>query len=134
MENGRPTAFNTDVADAICDRLAGGESLRAITADEAMPGETTVRRWLASEDALFGEFRRQYACAREAQGDNYAERVVDDAMAAEDAALGRLRMDALKWAASKLAPKKYGDKIGVEISDETSTAALLAEARKRAAG
>lgn len=109
---GRPSDFTPEIANLICERLADGESLRTICRDDDMPDRGTVRRWLASDE----EFRRQYAHAREEQGDVYAERVVEEAMTAEDAATGRLRMDALKWAASKLAPKKYGEKVQQEIS------------------
>lgn len=104
---GRPSDFTPEIANDICERLAEGESLRTICSEEDYPDRTTVRRWIKAND----EFRLQYAHARECQAETYAEKIVDDAMTATDAAIGRLRMDALKWAASKLAPKKYGDKI-----------------------
>lgn len=106
---GRPSDFTAEMANTICERIADGESLRKICADEDMPGRSTVRQWLAK----YPEFARQYAHARDQQADVYAERIVEEAETATDAALGRLRMDALKWAASKLAPKKYGDKLAI---------------------
>ena len=33
-------------------------------------------------------------------------------------ALARLRIDTRKWMMSKLAPKKYGDKLDVEVDDK----------------
>jgi hypothetical protein len=104
---GRPSRFTQAIADEICERLSRGESLRTICEDDHMPGRATVHRWLGESKA----FQDQYARAREIQADYYADRIVDDAMVATDAQIGRLRMDALKWAASKLAPKKYGDKV-----------------------
>jgi hypothetical protein len=44
--------------------------------------------------------------------------IVNEAFTSTDAQLGRLRMDALKWAASKIAPKKYGEKVEVEHAGE----------------
>jgi hypothetical protein len=44
----RPTRsgrYGKTVADEICRRLAGGEALRAICADTAMPALSTVYRW-----------------------------------------------------------------------------------------
>lgn len=79
-----------------------------------MPDATTVCRWLGANPA----FRQQYAHAREGQADAYFDRVLHEAETATDAGLGRLRVDALKWAASKLAPKKYGDKVEVEHTGE----------------
>lgn len=52
-----------------------------------------------------------YAHARETAGEIQAQRALRDALTAEDAALGRLKFDARKWTASKLLPKKYGDKL-----------------------
>lgn len=107
--------FVQAVADLICNRLAEGESLRKICGaerDAGLPGQNTVYKWLAENEA----FAKHYASARESQGDTYADRAVDEALTATDAALGRLRMDALKWAASKLAPKKYGDKLDIDHS------------------
>jgi hypothetical protein len=112
-----PLEFDQAVADVICERLAIGESLRTICGAEraeGLPGQTTVYRWLAENE----DFAKQYARTRESQGDTYADRAVDEALTATDAAIGRLRMDALKWAASKLAPKKYGDKVELAHSGE----------------
>lgn len=108
---GRPSAFTPEAADTICERLSEGESLRAICRDDAMPSLSMVFRWLADE--RYADFRDQYARAREAQADKYADELVDiaDEGKSEDANIIRLRMDARKWAASKIAPKKYGDKV-----------------------
>ena len=110
------TEFSQDAADLICERLAKGESLRTICGAERdetrLPSQTTVYKWLRT----LPDFTQQYALARENQGDSYADRAVDEALTATDAALGRLKMDALKWAAGKLAPKKYGDKLDIEHS------------------
>jgi hypothetical protein len=130
---GRPSKFTQKLADDICDRLAKGESLRSIVAGEDMPASSTVFKWLAENEA----FSEQYARAREEQADFYAEEIVDiadeevtmvkrskhQATAGDDpeeeievvfdqtaVARNRLRVDARKWYASKLAPKKYGDR------------------------
>lgn len=114
MAGGRPSEFTPEIANEICERIADGESLREICKDAHMPSRSTVRMWKSASP----EFSAQYAHAREEQGDVYAERVIEEALTADDAAKGRLRMDALKWAASKLAPKKYGDKVALTGGDE----------------
>lgn len=128
--------FSPEVFTAICERIAAGESLRAICGDEGMPAKSSVLRWL--DEPRNQDLRDQYARARERQADTYAEEVVeisdeecttvradkhgakaDDPESGEvevvfDAtavARNRLRVDARKWAASKLAPKKYGDRV-----------------------
>ena len=118
MAGGRPSTYSTDIADAICERLADGESLRAICSDDAMPCKAAVFRWLSERP----EFADQYARAREEQAEALADELVAiaDGPGGEDSAVltarDRLRVDARKWVASKLKPKKYGDKIQSEIS------------------
>src|SRR3954454_25405928 len=79
-----------------------------------MPSRRTVIRWLDAH----AEFRPAYAHARELCGDAAAERAVREGLAAtpENAQAARVRFDALRWWASKLAPKVYGDKIQNEHS------------------
>lgn len=130
MTAGRPTIFTPEIAAQICERVADGESLRSICKDEALPGRTTVLRWLAENE----DFRGQYARAREAQADLLADEVIE---IADTPVTGiktkttqdgveitkgdmiehrRLQVDARKWFAGKVAPKKYGDKVQTEHS------------------
>lgn len=120
---GRPSSFTQTIADDICERLANGESLRAICAGEAYPKQATVFRWLAAND----EFREQYARAREAQADTLADEIIDiadetafdtkvneagnEVPNSEWISRSKLRVDARKWVAAKLKPKVYGDKL-----------------------
>ena len=133
MTMGRPSTYSDEMADAICERLADGESLRSICRDEGMPDKATVFRWLAANEV----FRDQYARAREAQADALFDDVLeiaDDArndwmvrngdddlgwqMNGEHIQRSRVRIDARKWMAGKLRPKVYGDKIAVGGADD----------------
>lgn len=122
---GRPSSYTDEIADLICERIAEGESLRSICGSEGMPAKKTVLRWLSDRES----FRAQYARAREDQADHYAEEIVAIADAAEGDFVetengpafnaehvqrSKLRVDARKWVASKLKPKKYGDRLDVE--------------------
>lgn len=140
----RPSDFTQEIADAICERLADGESLRTICTAEDMPNKATVFRWLANNDA----FRDQYASAREAQADALFDEILDisddgsnDWMERKNSdgqnigwmengeALRRsaLRVDARKWIAGKLRPKKYGDKLELEHGVTDALGELLAD-------
>lgn len=126
---GRPSEFTQEMADAICERIADGQSLRAICLDDGMPSKSTVFKWLGQQEA----FADQYARAREAQADALFDEVLD--IADEDCLIvlrddggepvkaefdstavqrNKLRVDARKWMAGKLRPKVYGDKITQE--------------------
>jgi hypothetical protein len=96
----------------ICERIASGKSLKEICDTKGMPSRETVYVWLADDH----EFSDRYARAREEQADYYADEIIDIADAAKDANLARLQIDARKWKASKLQPKKYGDKIDLNHS------------------
>lgn len=112
---GRPTDYTKDMADKICEKISGGLSLRAICAEAGMPARGTVYRWLIEN----ADFQDQYARAREKQADYFAEEIIEiaDSAEAESAAVSKakLQIDARKWAASKIAPKKYGDKQEIDV-------------------
>lgn len=138
---GRPSDYSPEITAAICIRLGLGESLREICRDEDMPDKSTVMRWLASH----AEFRDQYAGAREAQADYYAEEIIeisDDGTndwmerKREDGSTievenkevlnrSRLRVDTRKWLMARMAPKKYGDKVAVDHGAAGSLVDLL---------
>jgi len=120
--NGRPTIFSQEIAEEICKRLSKGETLRTIIASsDHLPDRTTIYDWLRKHES----FANQYAQARAEQADYYAELIVDESYSSHDAGIGRLRVDALKWAASKMAPKKYGEKIEIETSQPLTLAFQL---------
>jgi hypothetical protein len=124
---GRPSSFSQQIADIICIRISEGESLKSITLDEDMPDRATVYRWLAADPA----FCDMYARAREDQADTLADEIM--AIADETPDLNPIldkhgalieiqlhsaylqwqkqRIDARKWTAMKLKPKKYGERL-----------------------
>lgn len=108
---GRPSDYTPEIAEMICARLADGASLRQICEADEMPNRSTVLRWLSAD----ADFATKYACAREHQADAMDDKIlqVADDCTTENAAAARVKIDAYKWRASKLAPKKYGDKVAV---------------------
>lgn len=146
----RPSKYSPQLADAICDLLVDGKSLRTICSTAKMPSRSTVIRWLAENEA----FRNQYARARELQADTLAEEILD---IADKAVLGerlkkdgkgrvlerqtgdmversKLMIDARKWYAGKLQPKKYGERVALDHGVQDNLADQLRAARERAAG
>lgn len=107
MPAGRPSAYTDEIAACICARLAEGESLRKICEDKDMPSREAVRLWLGQNDKFLGQYTR----AREEQADHYFDEIVEISDTDEDSQRARVRIDARKWVAGKLRPKKYGDRI-----------------------
>jgi hypothetical protein len=109
--------FTQEVADRVCERIKQGQSLRAASEAEGVH-HSTVMTWARDHAA----FANQYARAREIGFDVDFEQLEDmaaepppqTASGATDAgwvAWKRLQIDTKKWALSKKAPKKYGDKV-----------------------
>lgn len=118
---GRPTSYTPEIAAEICRLMAQANSLRTITARADMPGLQTVMDWLSKESGFRQIFRDNIARARLEQADFMADELLDIAATEEDVNRARLMIDARKWYAGKLKPKKYGDikqidgQIGVDI-------------------
>jgi transposase-like protein len=105
---GRPSKYSAELVNEICERLAtSNDGLAQICRQADMPAERTIYQWLEKHE----DFRQSYARARERLADRWHAETVAIADTATDANLARLRVDARKWAASKLAPRKYGDRI-----------------------
>lgn len=127
---GRPSTYSKDLALDICVRLAEGSPLTRICRAPNMPTLATVYRWLADE--RYAEFRDMYARAREDQADTLADEIIEisddgsndtyvDANGNEKVdndvvQRSKLRVDARKWVAAKLRPRKYGDKVTNELT------------------
>lgn len=111
--------FTQELADEICDRLAKGESLRAICREPGKPNEATVRSWVLDN---VEDFATQYTRARHLQAERWAEEIMeisdtpppltgDNKMDHAAIQYHRLRVDTRKWMLSKVLPKVYGDKL-----------------------
>jgi hypothetical protein len=126
---GPKTSFNWEIGDVIIERLAQGESLRAITKDPAMPSLATVLKWVAND---VEGFAKPYNEARVAQAHAWAEdilEIIDDSSGdyvvgadgrrefnSEHVQRSKLRYEGRRWLASKALPRIYGDRNMTEIS------------------
>lgn len=141
---GRPSSYTPEVAEEICQQIAhSDQGLERICKQDGMPDPATVYRWLTTHP----DFRENYARAREMQGEFLALQIVaiaDDGSAdvvtryredgseyqavdQEHIQRSRLRVDARKWLAGKLAPKKYGDRLELAGDQENPLVISVAE-------
>lgn len=127
--------YTPELADAICEHIAQGKSLREIGAMDGMPDKATILRWCAKNET----FRDQYARAKE----DYAEFIAEEILEISDNAINdwmeangdndigyklngehvqrsRLRVDSRKWLAGKLKPKKYGDRMNYDVNGDVN--------------
>ena len=141
---GRPSTFSHKLADAICASIAAGKSIRAIAKDDGMPSATSIFKWLREHDS----FAEQYARAKAEQAETLADEIAEIADAnpktvpvyAKDGELleikidtafeqwRRTRIDARKWVAAKLLPKKYGERVAVDHGGSIELTVSIASA------
>lgn len=127
LKKASKSTYTTQMANFICIRLSEGESLKEIVKTEGMPDRATVYRWLLEQPAFCDKYTR----AREEQADTLADEiiaiadespeineirdkhgdVVDVKIDSGYVAYQKQRIEARKWTAMKLKPKKYGDKL-----------------------
>jgi len=114
--------YSEDLAIEICRRIAEGESLTKVAKADGMPSTSTVYRWLRDKE----DFAKLMRLAHSDQAHtrfNEAIEIADEAppMFVDDKGIRRidpagvqqqrLRVDTRKWAAAKLMPKVYGERI-----------------------
>lgn len=89
--------------------------MRRICVSKGM-AESTVIRWMATNE----EFARKCAQAREMQADVMDDKILDcaDACTPETAHADKVKISAYQWRAEKLKPKKYGNKLDLEVSGD----------------
>jgi hypothetical protein len=125
LPDGRCKKYSDEMAKRVCDLVAthtiGLKALRELYPD--IPDETNIHDWRWKYD----KFHQDYARAKMRQAELMAEKLneitsVEHFIDSEGVrrvdsgtvALQRLKADTIKWQASKLAPKIYGDVSRVE--------------------
>jgi hypothetical protein len=128
---GRPTIYTQELADKICERLAKGETLKSICRNAGMPDDRTVRIWALNN---YQGFYPRYAISRQLGLDAMADQlleIADDGSGDyisdghgnkipnnEHINRSRLRVDTRKWYLAKLAPKRYGEKVDLNVGGQ----------------
>lgn len=134
---GRPETWipekKCEAIDQIIERICEGESLRSILQHanrEILPTVAVFLKWVSEDESLEKQYARAMAVRSDVLFDEILE-ISDESNAdldiGDDGKLrtvgeaiqrSRLRVDARKWALSKMNPKKYGDKIDVTSDNE----------------
>lgn len=132
--------FDQEVADKLCELITTSKvGIVKILKENDLPSWPVISRWLHEQQT----FAIQYARAREAQADYLAGEITEIAdepligkktketkegifeETGDNVERSRLMVDARKWQAAKLAPKKYGDKMEHGISLEENTVKVI---------
>ena len=115
------------IINEICERIANGESVRAILKDDNLPAFNTFLIWIGENEAKSKQYERSMQMRAEVLFEETLE-IADDSsndieygengqrMNTEYVQRSRLRVDTRKWFLSKLNPKKFGDKLQTDIT------------------
>ena len=108
-------------------------SLKALpSVTSALPTPSTLNNSIAGR--ILRSVRQQYARAKEKAADKLADEIVEiaDNATPQDAHVARLKVDARKWVAAKLLPKKYGDRPAeVNVNTQINLAQISVEDQQR---
>ncbi|QDP65704.1 MAG: putative terminase small subunit [Prokaryotic dsDNA virus sp.] len=111
----RKSGKSIPLFEEICHRMAEGRSLESVCRDKDMPPSRTVWDWMKKDENL----RSMYDNARDRRGQYFGELIADvakDALTGQvDPNAARVAMDGFKWAAARMSPKQYGDRIHQDI-------------------
>lgn len=124
VEHATPNATRARPRDAVVEaalsRLASGESLRQVAEAVGVP-KVTVWEWLVADE----DTKARYYRALEMRAEAHAEAIVE--IAEEEPPVGeggkvdpgwvawqRNRIDARKWIAARMLPKRYGDRLEID--------------------
>jgi hypothetical protein len=124
------STYTPELAELICARIEAGEPLAAICRDADMPGVRTVLRWADENEG----FATEYARARDAQGEHLdaeIDRIAATAKDKDSAAAARVQINALIWRASKQNPRRYGERVDLNVEHSFDLAAVLDQRRQR---
>ncbi len=124
-----PVRYDFEIAKAICERHADGETINAITRGKTpgMPDMMTFAKWIKK----YPEVKELFDEAHGMFADSLVDQTLTIADDSLDAARARNQIAARQWIASKLAREKYGDKVQVDVDHKISIAAILDAAKER---
>lgn len=131
---GRPTKYNSELVEEICNVIASTSKGTKVLCKENMhwPCQDTLFAWLKK----YPEFSEQYAQAKICQIELLVDEILEiaddetnDCFIDEDGKpvsnnsvinRARLKIDTRKWLACKLVPKVYGNKIDIDSDQNIS--------------
>lgn len=116
---GRPPAtYRPELALAICERIAEGETLSSICRSDGMPSAVSFRRWALARKDLFEALN----AARTLKADALFDEALDMAreLAGEPGTAQKVRafdvlISHLRWSAGKLDPQRFSDRSAISF-------------------
>lgn len=131
-------SFSDELLAEMLDRVASGESLNQICEESGMPTRKTFYQWVSDDPAI----RNMYEVALSLRADWVFDQIIeiaDEPVGTTDngstdsgaVAKQKLQVDARKWVLSKMAPKKYGEKLESTIVGDGDNPLVITAIERR---
>jgi transposase-like protein len=142
-ERGRPRLYSPELADQICAAIATSTLGLSAIAKECGISPETIYSWLRTNP----EFSERYARCKDEQLQILADQILEladtdrvckkvtvktvgeletrEVTTFDPVERTKIQIDARKWLLSKLAPKRYGDRVGLEHSGKVDLVSSL---------
>jgi len=119
MGAGRPSEYNFEMCQAICEEVAEGFNIKTVLKSKSeYPDFSTWCRWKRNNE----ELRNLYVNAMQDKAESEMEEIDyirDQLKAGEmDPSVGNVLIQTGKWLSSKFYPKMFGDKLDVTSGGE----------------
>lgn len=126
-KRGRPSGYNKEIADKICNMIAQGSNISKISVLEDMPSYENIYNWMKKHESFFNDYIR----ARETRADWRADKVDEIMQDMRDGIIdynqAKVQLEAIKWQAGNEAPKKYGNAMTLRGDKDNPIELKLAE-------
>ena len=146
---GRPSLYTLALAEEVCERLSNGETLEDICRSAHLPATRTVYLWTETHESFAADFARARtrgfdAIAAEAlriantpvEGIEYVTKADGGVEERRGDMLGhrKLQIETRLKLLAKWDPKRYGEKLALEVDDVTDRAEQMRQRRARRLG
>lgn len=146
---GRPSLYTLALAEEVCERLSNGETLEDICRSAHMPATRTVYLWTETHESFAADFARARtrgfdAIAADAlriantpvEGIEYVTKADGGVEERRGDMLGhrKLQIETRLKLLAKWDPKRYGEKLALEVDDVTDRAEQMRQRRARRLG
>jgi len=122
------SSYNVNTAITICNLITQGYSLTKISKIKGLPTYTTIARWLRTYPSFYEKFCQAKVLQTTKHIDDIMD-IADDCDETSKAGVqkAKLQVDTRRWAAERLMPRVYGNKLGIETSDSKDTKKQIAK-------
>ena len=115
----KPPSYTPELWQRFLEEVSSGRSVRDICDNvPGMPGKSTTWRWINSDPERAAQYDRAHAAGLELIMEeilDLADDLPEDPSAGQ-VAKRKLQVNTRQWVASKLLPKKYGDRMDTTMT------------------